>query len=395
MENSIFSDRINDVPRSFIRDILKVAVDESIISFAGGLPNRDLFPVEEIKTAAVNVLEKNGKGSLQYAASEGFYPLRQYIKDWYKRKKNLDIPVKNILITSGSQQGLDLLGKVLLNDNEELVIEAPGYLGAIQAFSMYRPAFIPVSLQNDGINISEFEAVMKKRNPKLIYMVPNFQNPSGITYSQEKRKEITEIVRKNNAIIVEDDPYGELRFEGDPLTGFGNLLPEQSVLLGTFSKTVAPALRIGWIVAPDYIMDKLIVAKQAADLHTNSFAQMILHEYLSLYNPENHIRKIREVYGKQSKAMQDSIKKYFPDSVKVTQPKGGMFLWATLPENISSMKLFEEAIKEKVAFVPGHPFYINKTESNDMRLNFSCVDEATINVGIQKLANSINKILKK
>jgi len=391
--NSIFSDRISDVPKSFIREILKVAVDPAVISFAGGLPNRELFPVEEIKQASIRVLEEHGREALQYSKTEGYQELRKYISQRYVDKHNLDIPVENILITNGSQQGLDLMGKILLNKMDDIVIEEPGYLGAIQAFSVYRARFNPVPVSEEGMDIGHLQTIMSTKAPKLIYAVPNFQNPSGISYSEANRRAVAAQVRDSNTLLIEDDPYGDLRFEGAEKTSFKRLIPENTVMLGSFSKTVAPSFRLGWIVAPDNIMEKLVIAKQAADLHTNNFAQYVIYRYIKDNDFDKHIRKIVSVYSNQKNAMMESIKQYFPPGIRHTKPEGGMFLWVTLPQHMSSMKLFERAIIDKVAFVPGHPFYINGNEVNTLRLNFSCVDEETIRIGINRLGQAIKEQL--
>ncbi|MHB8068092.1 MAG: aminotransferase-like domain-containing protein [Desulfobaccales bacterium] len=390
---SIFSDRISDVPRSFIREILKVAVDPSVISFAGGLPNRKLFPVAEIKQASNRVLEEYGCDVLQYSNTEGYLELRKYISQRYLEKQHLDIAVENILITNGSQQGLDLLGKILLNQTDEAVIEEPGYLGAIQAFSVYRASFQPVPVSEEGMDIGRLQVVMSRGAPKLIYTVPNFQNPSGISYSEANRLAVADQLRDTNTLLIEDDPYGDLQFEGGKKTSFKKLIPENTILLGSFSKTVVPSFRLGWMVAPDNILEKLVIAKQAADLHTNNFAQYVIFRYIKDNDFDEHIRKIVAVYRNQRNAMMESIRQYFPPEIKYTKPEGGMFLWVTLPDQMSSMKLFERAIRDKVAFVPGHPFYINKKETNTLRLNFSCVDEETIRIGINRLGQAIKQQL--
>ncbi len=387
--NSIFSDRMSSVPQSFIREILKVAVDPSIISFAGGLPNPQLFPVDNIKTATQTVLEQYGVDALQYSNTEGFEPLREFISKRYKSKQELDVPVKNILITTGSQQGLDLLGKVLINKDDDLVIEEPGYLGAIQAFSVYRAKFQPVTVDEQGMNCTALQNIINKTNPKLMYTVPNFQNPSGITYTEENRKKIAEILRGTRTLLIEDNPYGDLRFEGKEKTSFAALIPDNSILLGSFSKTIVPAFRLGWVVAPDHIMEKLVIAKQAADLHSNHFAQRVIHQYLCDNDLDEHINKIIALYKSQKQAMMSSIEKHFPSDVNYTNPEGGMFLWGSLPNNLSAMKLFNAAIKDKVAFVPGDPFYVNNQTTNTFRLNYTSADEATIEEGIKRLAKAI------
>lgn len=398
MENntdSIFADRITDVPRSFIREILKVALDPSVISFAGGLPNRELFPAEEIKDATNKVFSINGRDIFQYSNSEGYLKLREYIADRYFQKKGIRVPVENILITSGSQQGLDLLGKILLNDGNSLLIEEPGYLGAIQAFSIYKPKFLPIRVSEQGMDTQKLRDVMSSERPKLMYTVPNFQNPSGISYSAENRLEVSKILQGTSTILIEDDPYGELRFAGEARRSFKELLPDNTVLLGSFSKTVVPGFRLGWLVAPKHIMEKLIIAKQASDLHTSHFTQAIIYQYATDNDIDKHIQKINAAYGNQCRAMIRSIQKHFPSGVTHTTPEGGMFLWAELPQKAAALDLFDLAVKDKVIFVPGDPFYINKTRTQTMRLNFSCVDEATIETGISRMGAAIRELLQR
>nr|WP_320011873.1 PLP-dependent aminotransferase family protein [uncultured Desulfobulbus sp.] len=391
MENA-FSDRINDVPKSFIREILKVTIDASIISFAGGLPNRDFFPVKALQKAANDIFEEAGAEILQYANSEGYIGLRELISERYRTRDGLDIAPEDILITTGSQQGLDLLGKTFLNEGDDLIIEEPGYLGAIQAFALYRPRFHPVPVGEGGMDTEKLAQVLEERSPKLLYTVTNFQNPSGISYSNENRKAVATLLKGTSCIIIQDDPYGALRFSGEPKISFKQLAPENTVLLGSFSKTVAPALRLGWLVAPPRIMDKLIIAKQAADLHSDYLAQRILHRYLVDNDIDAHVATIIAQYGKQKEAMIGAINDYFPAGITCTNPEGGMFLWVTLPETMSSMALFEAAIKKKVAFVPGTPFYVDRKDSNTLRLNFSCSDEPTIVEGIKRLGDSIREL---
>ncbi|MGI6655656.1 MAG: PLP-dependent aminotransferase family protein [Desulfobulbus sp.] len=391
MENA-FADRINDVPKSFIREILKVTVDQSIISFAGGLPNRHFFPVQGLQKAANDVFAEAGYDILQYTNTEGYPGLRQFVVDRYKKREGLEVSIDDILITTGSQQGLDLLGKIFLNENDDVLIEEPGYLGAIQAFAMYRPRFNPVTVREGGMDTEQLADVLRKRRPKLLYTVPNFQNPSGISYSEANRREVADLVRDSGCIIIQDDPYGNLRFSGTPKPSFKKISPENTVLLGSFSKIVAPALRIGWMVAPPAIMDKLVTAKQAADLHTDYLAQRILDRYLTDNDIDAHIATIVAQYGKQKEAMIQAINQYFPPEVQSTNPDGGMFLWATLPEGMSSMTLFSEAIKKKVAFVPGTPFYVNVKDCNTLRLNFSCSEEPVILEGIKRLGQSIRDL---
>lgn len=388
-----FSDRITDVPRSFIREILKVAIDPAVISFAGGLPNRDFFPVNELQNATNTVFTEAGKEALQYANSEGDLILREMIAARYREKQGLSIDVKNILITSGSQQGLDLLGKVFLNEGDGVAIEEPGYLGAIQAFSVYRAGFHPIPVSEAGMDTEALKTVLTQKKPKLLYTVPNFQNPSGITYPEANRDAVAAILKTEDTLLIEDDPYGELRFTGTHKSSFCKRIPEKTVLLGSFSKIVAPGLRIGWIVAPDPVMEKLIIAKQASDLHTQYLGQRILRQFLTDNDLDDHIAKILAVYDRQRQAMLAAIASDLPPEIAYTRPEGGMFLWLTLPEGVSAMELFHLAIAEKVAFVPGDPFYPDRKNVNTLRLNFSCVDEDGIKVGMSRLGGAIRKLL--
>ena len=388
---NLVANRIQDVPKSFIREILKVAADPEIISFAGGLPNPKFFPVQEIKKATAKVLEASGQEILQYSTTEGYLPLRKYISQRYQQQ-GIEVTAEEVLITNGSQQGLDLIARTFLNEGDKVIIEKPGYLGAIQAFSIYQPQFYPIELQEDGIDISSLKKVIAKNDIKMFYGVPNFQNPSGITYSKDKRKKIAEILKGNNVIFVEDDPYGDLRFSGNHLPSMKKYLDQNLALLGSFSKIVAPGFRLGWVCLPKDKLDKVLVAKQAADLHSNYFTQRVLYQYLLDNDLDQHLEGIKTAYKEQKNTMVAMIKKYFPDGIGFTNPTGGMFLWVTLPQEISSLELFELAIKEKVAFVPGDPFYIDEKGKNTFRLNYSNVDQANIKKGIKRLAGVLKKI---
>ena len=391
--DTVFSDRIANVPRSFIREILKVTSDRSIISFAGGLPNRDLFPAEEIEKATEKVFRTFGRDVFQYSNSEGLLGLREVIARRY-HEKGLEIKPEDILITNGSQQGLDLLGKIFINEGDDIVIEEPGYLGAIQAFSVFRPRFHQVTLNEDGIDIPKLKSVMASCKPRLMYTVPNFQNPSGISYAEANRREVAAVLKGTSTLLIEDDPYGDLRFSGAPCSSFKALLPENTILLGSFSKTVVPGFRLGWLVAPPPVMDRLIIAKQAADLHTGSFIQAIVYQYLKDNDIDEHINTIREAYSWQLKAMLDSIGRYFPDGVSHTHPRGGMFVWVVLPESISARELLDLAIKDKVIFVPGDQFFVDKEVNNTLRLNFTCTNEEATRTGIERLGKAISRLMK-
>ncbi len=391
MNEKLFANRMGTTHKSFIREILKVTEDPEIISFAGGLPNPKFFPVKEIANASLKVLEENGENVLQYSTTEGYLPLREYIAERYRKKKGLKVDPDEILITNGSQQGIDLIGKIFLDKGDQIVIERPGYLGAIQAFSMYEPIFQSIPLLDDGIDTNLLERTFRGNRIKLFYAVPNFQNPSGITYSRQRRRDVANILKKHNAIFVEDDPYGELRFIGEDLPSIRAYLEDNIILLGSFSKIITPGLRLGWICAKKDIMERIIVAKQASDLHSNYLSQRIVHQYLIDNDIDKHILKIRDAYKKRRDLMVSMIVEYFPEEIKYTKPEGGMFLWITLPKRISSLDLVDLAIKENVAFVPGNAFYVDGGGNNTLRLNFSNSDEEKIEEGIKRLANIMKK----
>lgn len=391
--NSLFAARMNAIPKSFIREILKVTEKPEIISFAGGLPNPRLFPTEQLTEAASKVLANDATSALQYSTSEGYQPLREYIAQRYGQKSGLDVSPDEILITNGSQQGLDLIGKVFIDKGDPVAIERPAYLGAIQALSAYEPRFFPVPLKGEGIDIESLAGVLDQHRVKLFHTVINFQNPSGISYSQGRREELARLLEGHNTLVVEDDPYGELRFSGSAPPSMRRWLDSRAVLLGSFSKTVAPGLRMGWICAPPEITDKLVVAKQASDLHSNYLCQRILYEYLVGNDIDRHIATITEAYRKRRDTMMAAIRDHFPAEVSTTDPEGGMFLWATLPASLSAPVLFEHAIKEKVAFVPGTPFFVDGGGVHNMRLNFSNADEDKIQEGIARLGRILNRLL--
>ena len=386
----LYSKRMSKVPRSFVREILKVTDDPGMISFAGGLPNPDSFPQKEIAESSEYVLKNSGAEALQYSTTEGYKPLRKVIADRYAAD-GVNINPDNILITNGSQQGLDLVGKIFLNSEDLIMVERPTYLAAIQSFGLYEPKFVSIPLLEDGVDIDVLKNTIESYNPKIFYSIPNFQNPTGISYSLEKRKLIGELLNQKDIIFVEDNPYGEIRFMGEKLPPVKCFL-DNSILLGSFSKIVSPGIRLGWIVAEDETMHHLITAKQASDLHSNFLTQMIVYRYLTGYNVEKHLEMIRNMYRMQRDCMIEMIKKYFPDDVKYTEPEGGMFLWVTLPEGKSSMELFEKALDEKVAFVPGEAFYSDNPQRNTLRLNFSNSDLEKIEEGIKRLGNAIKNL---
>ncbi len=389
----LFAKRTETVHQSFIREILKVTSNPEMISFAGGLPNPRCFPVNEVAAAAAKVMSMSGAEALQYSTTEGYLPLREYIADRYQKRFGLKIDPENILITNGSQQGLDLLGKVFLDEGDRVLLERPAYLGAIQAFGIYQPTFRTIPLAEDGPDIQALQNSLKKEPIKLFYTVANFQNPSGITCSKEKRIELAKAIADSDTFLIEDDPYGELRFAGEDIPSVRNFLDHQVILLGTFSKIVSPGMRLGWVYAPREVIEKLVIMKQGSDLHSNYITQRILFQFLNDNSLDGHIQKIKTIYKRQGETMIQALKQYCPTGVKFTRPEGGMFIWMTLPEKVSALKLFDLAIKENVAFVPGSAFYVDGGGENTLRLNFSNSDELKIEVGVKRLAKAIKELI--
>ena len=382
-----FSERILNTPASFIREILKVIQQDDIISFAGGLPNPVSFPKEDLKQSMERVIDQYGDEVFQYSSTEGYRPLREWVAKRYRDEYGMDVQAVDVLITTGSQQALDLMGKVLINPGDALAIEEPGYLGAIQAFTVFEPDFCPVPLLDDGMDLDRLEQILEERNVKLLYTVPNFQNPTGLTYSVEKRNALCSLLNRYSAYLIEDDPYGQLKFEGEALPYIGSFGLKKSVLFGTISKIITPGMRLGWICTKDKeLMQHLVTAKQAADLHSNIFAQYAVYDYLMNHELNEHIGKIKALYKEQSDVMLQAMKDFFPDTVTYTMPKGGMFVWGSLPEGESSLELFDRAMKEKVAFVPGNPFYVNDEKPvPTFRLNYTNSEPEVIREGIRRL----------
>ena len=388
-----FADRLSHAPKSFLDELFRVSADPSIISFAGGLPSSALIDTEGIRKATCQVMEEEPATALQYTTTDGYLPLREYIAGRYRSRLGIPATAGEIQIVNGSQQCLDLFAKIFLNAGDHVGIERPGYLGAIEAFSLYEPVIETVPLEDDGPDTAAFERLIQGTTVKFFYGIPNSQNPSGTTWSQEKRRAIADILMDSDTVIYEDDAFGELFFDNRPRLPVKRSIPDQAVLSGSFSKIIAPGMRIGWIYAPAGILTQFNIVKQAADLHSNFFCQKILHRYLTMYDLDEHIRNIVRVYSRKCRLMCDLLDDLLPQLAHTT-PEGGMFLMATLSRGLSSRTVFEEGIKRGVAVLPGLPFYIDGGGTDTIRMNFSTASEEQIQEGMDRLARVIADLQK-
>jgi 2-aminoadipate transaminase len=402
-----YAQRNQRMGRSIIRELLKLTLQSDVISFAGGLPAPELFPVEECREAACRVLAEQSAAALQYGPAEGYRPLRQFICERMQRY-GIDAEPANVVITNGAQQALDLIGKLLINPGDRVLVEEPTYLGALQAWSAYQAEYVSVPSDDDGLCTDLLESALRV-GPKFMYVLPNFQNPSGTTLPLSRRLELVRLSNKYGIPIVEDDPYGALRFEGEhqpPLVALdvdfhrsyglnGQGFMEGNVIyLGTFSKTLAPGLRLGWVVAPVEVIDQIVMAKQGTDLHTSNFTQMLAYEMVRTNCFDDHVRMIRKVYGERRLVMLDALARYFPEGCSWTRAEGGLFLWARVPDWIDTTELLKRAVEHKVAYVPGSAFYADPSRGrNTMRLNFSNAQPAQIEEGIRRLGDLLQEAI--
>ena len=391
--HALFADRIITMRPSLVRELLKNASGPGFISFAGGLPNPKFFPAEALIGATEAVLRSDAGNVLQYAVTEGYPGLREWIAARIKHHHGLIIPIEDILITSGSQQGLDLLGKVLINKGDVIVNEKPGYQGAIHALSMYQPRFMGVTLNSDGLDVPQLQGTLAAHSPKFVIVTPNYQNPTGITYTTANRRAIADVIRDHNTVLVEDDPYAELGFGSSHQPTLRVFLEGQTVMLGSFSKLASPGMRLGWLIAPRDIHAKVIIAKQATDFHSSNFAQRVLHHYLTTSAIDEHVALIQAGYARQCRAMLSALERYLPPGIPFTRPEGGMFVWLTLPPEANSLAILQDAIADKVSFMPGVPFFTDGGGQRYMRLSYSQMDETTIDDGMRRLAQVIVKHL--
>ncbi|MBI1794448.1 MAG: PLP-dependent aminotransferase family protein [Chloroflexi bacterium] len=399
-----YAHRTQKMGSSVIRELLKLTEQPDIISFAGGLPAPDVFPLKEFKEACNVVLETVGAQALQYSTTEGHRPLREMIAR-HTARYSVEVSPDNILITSGSQQALDFIGRLFINRGDYVVVESPTYLGALQAWNAYGAQYISVRTDENGMVVDELEAALRV-GPKFIYVLPNFQNPSGVTLSLERRKKLIELADKYGVPIIEDDPYGQLRYEGEHLPSVvcldsqfrgrnGGTYSGNVIYLSTFSKLLAPGLRLAWVIAPEQVIRKLVMTKQAADLHTSSFNQYVAHEVAKNGFLDEHVKVIRSTYKERRDVMLEMMDEMFPAEVTWTRPHGGMFLWGMMPEGIDAAEVLKVAIDRKVAFVPGASFHATGGGANTMRINFSYSAPDIIREGVTRLATTLKEAIHK
>jgi 2-aminoadipate transaminase len=394
-----FAERTKDMKASEVRELLKLLQVPGMISFAGGFPNPETFPVELIRKIADDILRKDGSQALQYGITEGYPPLREAVAD-RMNKKGMNVSKDNVLITSGSQQVIDLMGKMFIDPGDIVVISAPTYLTALTAFSAYQATFESIPMDQDNMRMDLFEDRVKKlarrgRQPKIVYVLPNFHNPAGVTMPEKSRKKLIDIASDFDLIVLEDDPYSELRYTGEHIPPIKSFDDEGRVVyMGTFSKILAPGLRTGWLVADPEILRKLVIAKQSADVCTNMLSQRIAHEYIVRGHIDPQVEKIKKIYGRKLDIMLKGLEEYAPSEIKWVKPQGGMFLWVTLPETIDSSDLLAKALKKRVAFVTGKAFYADPRDGkNAMRLNFTYPSDDTITEGLKRLGSVMNQEL--
>ena len=390
-----YAERMDRMKASEIRELLKLTARPDIISFAGGLPAPELFPVEEIAKVSHDLVMKEGRQLLQYATTEGRPTLRAKIAKRMADKYNTVVDKDDILITTGSQQCLDFVGKLFINPGDVVLCESPSYLGALNAFNAYQPTFVEVPTDDGGLIPEELDKILSTtENCKFIYVIPDFQNPTGRTWSPERRQKFMEVVNKHNLPVVEDNPYGELRYEGVIQPSLKSMDTKGLVMfLGTFSKIFCPGLRLGWIAAEHSLLEKFIMIKQSADLHTSNFDQGVADAYMDMYDLDAHVKEIVELYRHRRDLILATMEAEMPEGTVWTHPEGGLFLWLTVPEGVSALKVFNKCIENKVAAVIGDAFYPNDKTDRSMRINYSNMPDDRIVEGIQRMAKAIRECM--
>jgi len=395
-----YAQRTRGMSGSAIRELLKLTAQPDVISFAGGLPAPDVFPVEAFDEASQKVLREHGSTALQYSTTEGYQPLRELIAGMMS-EDGFEVDPDQVLITHGSQQALDLFGKIFINPGDHVAVERPTFLGALQAWKAYQAEYLTIPVDDDGMRVDELEEVLR-HGPKFLYTMPTFHNPAGVTLSAERRETLLELADRYGVPLVEDDPYSKLRYSGQPQSplvaldarGRGSTGEGDVLYLGTFSKTLSPGLRLGWALAPPDVIRRMVQAKQGADLHTSTFTQMVAYEVARDGFIDEHAERIRSVYRERRDAMLSAIEANFPEGVQWTHPEGGLFLWVTLPEAVDAAELLETAVEtEKVAFVPGHTLDPTERIRNTMRLNFSYANVELIQDGMERLGRVLERVL--
>lgn len=374
------------LPPSFIKGMLKVTQDPEIISFSGGLPSPLSFPMEALGESMARATERYGTKLFQYSLTAGIPELREFIAARCNEKYGLGVTPADILITTGSQQALDLIAKITLDPGDGVIVEEPGYLGALQTFMQCAPTFHPVTLNEEGLDVAGLAAALEAPRMKFIYTVPNFQNPTGLTYSIENRNKVYETIKDKNVILIEDDPYGELRFDGKTLPYIAAGRYDNCILLGSFSKTATPGMRVGYLVCKNAeLLEAIATAKESSDVHTSVLSQYVLYDYLTHNDYDGHIAEIRALYQSQCSIMLDAMAECFPASVSYTKPDGGMFIWCTLPEGRTALDFFYQAVERKVAVAPGDPFYVAPKAVRTFRLNYTNASPDEIREGIRRI----------
>ena len=390
-----YAKRMDLFKKSELGEILKLIEEPDIISFAGGLPASELFPVEEMKKVSVKVLDENGEEALQYSGSQGYLPLRNHIAKRMNEKGKTNVKAEDILVTSGSQQALDFAGNVFLDEGDIVLCESPSYLGALNAFKGYKPRIMEVPTDKEGMITEGLEKILKENDRvKFIYVIPDFQNPTGVTWSLDRRKKFMEVVNKYEIPVIEDNTYGELRYEGEFLPALKSFDTKGLVIyLGTFSKIFCPGYRLGWTCASKDILQKFITCKENSDLQTSTIGQRELSKYIDDYDLDEHVEKIKSTYKKRRDLMLDCMEKEFPEGVSFTHPHGGLFTWVKLPEKLNAQDLMKKCVENKVAYVPGGFFFPEGNKENYFRLNYSSSKEEKIVEGIKRLGDVLKEAL--
>lgn len=390
-----FSDRVNSLKPSAIREIFKYAADPEVVSLSAGNPAPDAFPAKEIAEISADLLNRHPVDALQYGLTEGYAPLRDYLKKYMKDKYGIGSENDQLIITSGAQQVMDLAAKSLCNEGDVVICEAPSFIGSLNSFRSYNARLVGVPVESDGINTEILEEKLKtEKNVRFIYVIPNFQNPSGVTMSLEKRKKVYSLAKKYGVMILEDNPYGELRYFGENVPAIKSLDTDGIVMYaGSFSKVISPGMRVGWCVAPNPVIQKMVVCKQGQDVHTNMWSQIVIHEYVTKYDFEEHLNYLRELYRKKALFMMDLLDEHLAPYITYDKIDGGLFIMCKLPDNINMLDFCKEAVKRKVCVVPGNAFLTDETEEcHTFRVNFSTPTDQQLEKGVKILGELIKEL---